>query len=332
MAALAPWQQRVLDSALAALDEGRLGHALLFAGAARLGKGEVADLLVARLLCRTPGPDRLACGHCRGCQLLAAGTHPDLARISFIPNDKGDKLRTEIIVDQMRELGHWFSLTPQMGGAQVALITPAHALNPSAANALLKTLEEPSRDRYLLLVTDRPGRLAATIRSRCQRLEFRLPPRAEAEAWLRARGHDAASLGPALDAARGHPGLAAEWLEEGGLALRREVLSDLNALARGRQTPVALAQRWLADDHTELRLRFASELAVDGAAQRLAAGPASGLELPADFQRLSAWFDAANRAREQLSLPVLRHDLALTGLLLEWRSMFSETAMQGARR
>lgn len=332
MTTLAPWQQRVFDGVLASLAEGRLGHALLFTGAPMMGKGRAVEMLARRLLCRTPGPDGLACGHCRGCELFAAGTHPDFKRVSFIPNDKGDKLRSELVVDQMRELGQWFSLTPQMGGAQVALITPAHAMNLNASNALLKTLEEPSRDRYLLLVTDRPGRLPATIRSRCQRLEFRPPGREEAIAWLRSQGHADQALESALDAARGHPGLAAQWLAEGGLELRRTVMADLNALASGKQPAVELAQRWLADDNAELRLRFAAELALDGATHRLAGGKAPGLTLPADFQKLSAWFDSMNRARDQLPVPALRHDLALAGLLLEWRSLFNDSGMQGARR
>ena len=332
MSGLAPWQQRVLDGALASLADGRLGHALLFSGAARMGKAEVAQQLAHRLLCPAPGADGLACGRCRACQLFAAGTHPDFKFTSFLPNDKGDKLRSELVVDQMRELGHWFSLTPQMGAAQVAMITPAHAMNPNAANALLKTLEEPSRDRYLLLVTDRPGRLPATIRSRCQRLEFRPPGRAEAVDWLRAQGHGEAALAPALHAARGHPGLASEWLATGGLELRRQVLADLNALSQARQSPIELAQQWLADEHAALRLRFAAELALDAAAARLGAGVPTGLTVSGDFQMLWAWFDGINRAREQLSQPSLRHDLALTALLLEWRSMSKATANHGARR
>ncbi|PZO10034.1 MAG: DNA polymerase III subunit delta' [Lysobacteraceae bacterium] len=332
MSGFAPWQQRVLDGALASLAEGRLGHALLFSGAAKMGKQEVAMRLSQRLLCPSPGADGLACGRCRACRLFAAGTHPDFKFTSYIPNDKGDKLRSELIVDQMRELGHWFSLTPQMGAAQVAMITPAHAMNINASNALLKTLEEPSRDRYLLLVTDRPGRLPATIRSRCQRLEFRPPGRAEAMGWLRAQGHGEATLAPALHAARGHPGLASDWLASGGLELRRQVLAELNALSQSRQSPIELAQQWLGDEHTALRLRFAAELALDAAAEQLGAGGATGLTVGADFQRLCAWFDGINRAREQLSVPALRHDLALAGLLLEWRSMSKATAIQGARR
>src|SRR5690606_11806612 len=144
-----------------------------------------------------------------------------------------------------RELGQWFALTSQMGGAQVAVIDPAHALNQSASNALLKTLEEPSRERYLLLVTEEPGKLPATILSRCQRLEFRTPPREEAEAWLAGQGVGAQAAARALDAARGHPGLAAAWLADDSLALRSAVATGLAAVADGRRTPVELATDWL---------------------------------------------------------------------------------------
>jgi DNA polymerase-3 subunit delta' len=127
----------------------------------------------------------------------------------------------------------------------------------------------------------------------------------------------------ALDAARGHPGLAAAWLDDDGLALRQAVATGLAALADGRQGPVELAAAWLADEHGALRLRFAAELVLDGLAHRLAGTPSPGLTLPGDFQKLSAWFDAANRLRGQLPIAGLRHDLALAGLLLEWRSLFT---------
>lgn len=327
--ALAPWQQRVYARAAAALAAGQLGHALLFGGAPLMGKGEVARRLAQRLLCAEPGAGDTACGRCRGCRLFLAGTHPDLRVVTFELTDKGDKYRSEILVDQVRELGAWFALTPQLGGAQVALITPAEAMNLAAANALLKTLEEPAGGRYLLLVSDRPGRLFATIRSRCQKLDFRVPPRPEAEAWLRAQGHPDPAA--ALDAARGHPGLAAHWLAQGALELRGAVLATLNGLATGRTLPVQAARDWLADEQAALRLRFAAELALDGAAHRLAGTASPGLTLPVDFQKLSTWFDRVNRLREQLPLPGLRHDLVLAGLMLEWRNLVRDSA-RGAGR
>ena len=196
-------------------------------------------------------------------------------------------------------------------------------MNTSASNALLKTLEEPAANRFLLIVTSRPVRLPATIRSRCQRLEFRLPATAEARAWLRVQGVNEADLDTALAAARGNPGLAAEWLGTGGLDVRREVVKQLNAVGAGRAGAIEVAQQWLADGQGELRLRFAADLALEAAAQQLgaAAGVAGGLTAPGDVSRISNWFDAINRTREQLRAP-LRNDLVLAGLLLEWRTMF----------
>jgi len=308
-AALAPWQQRVHDHVAAALDAGRLGHAQLFCGPAHMGKHAVALRLARRLMCTQPAAGGEACGHCRGCELMTAGSHPDFMDISFVPTKDGTKLRSEIVIEQIRALSGQLSLTPQYGGAQVAIIDPAEAINHAASNALLKTLEEPVPGRYLWLVTARPERLSATIRSRCQRLEFRLPPRDEARAWLRARGHAQKAADDALDAARGHPGLADAWLRDGGIALRREVATDLAKLARGELGAVEAAQRWTAGDDAAMRLRHAADLAL---------AEAANLTAPARIRKLAAWFDAANRTRELLQTTV-RADLAVAELLLAWR-------------
>ena len=339
MSTLAPWQQRMFDAALRSQAEGRLGHALLLTGPTALGKRDVAEALAKRLLCRAPRADGFACGQCRSCQLFPMQTvglattqsHPDLQRIGLEPNEKGDKLRTEITVEQIRKLGQWLALTPQLGGAQVAIIDAADLMNTACANALLKTLEEPSPNRYLLLVSSRPGRLPATVRSRCQRLEFRVPPSSEALVWLESRGLKADVAAAALEAARGNPGQAALWAAEGALQLRREVGEALVAIGNGRASPVETAQQWLGDERAELRLRFAAELALDAASApwRGAAAKTGGLTAPADFSRLSAWFDAVNRSREQLRAP-LRNDLVLAGLLQEWRTMF-EAGRSGGR-
>jgi DNA polymerase-3 subunit delta' len=329
----APWQQAIFDSAVQSHAKGRMGHALLLAGPASMGKRDVAEALAKRLLCASPRPDGFACGLCRSCQLFPAQeiglvttqAHGDLQRVGLEPNEKGDKLRTEISVEQIRRLGQWFSLTPQLGGAQVAIIEPADLMNISSSNALLKTLEEPSPNRYLLIVTSKPGRLPATIRSRCQRLEFKLPSTTEATAWLRSKGFPETDCALALLAARGNPGLAADWLVNGGLQIRLEVIKELNAVGAGLAGPIEIAQKWLSDESSELRLRIAAELSVEVSAQGLGAGNGrvAGLTAPADVSRISNWFDALNRTREQLRAP-LRHDLVLAGLLHEWRTMFEQ--------
>ena len=304
---LAPWQSRIEAQVAATLEAGRLGHAQLFCGPARLGKRDVAVRLARRVLCESPRGAE-ACGACRSCRLFEAGTHPDYRFVSFIPNREGTKLRTEIVIDQMRELSAQLSLTPQFGRAQVAIVDPADAINNAAANALLKTLEEPVPGRYLWLVTAHPARLSATIRSRCQRVEFRLPPLEEARAWLLAQGHAQGDVDEALQAAHGHPGLADDWLRNGGLDLRRHVAADLQKVARGEATAQEVAQQWAGDEHADLRLRHAADLVVERA---------RGLTDPRAARSLATWFDKANRSRELLRTTV-RADLVLMELLTAW--------------
>ncbi len=181
--ALAPWQQRAHDQAMATLAAGRLGHALLLSGPAGLGKRTVVERLTTYVL-----SGGAPAAEARNRPLIAAGTHPDLHVVSFVPNKEGTRLRTEIVIEQIRELGQQLALTPQYGQAQVAIIDPADALNTAACNALLKTLEEPAPGRYLWLVSARPGRLPATIRSRCQRLKSACP--LVAKHWAGCRGRD----------------------------------------------------------------------------------------------------------------------------------------------
>lgn len=302
----APWQQRAFDHALSTLEADRLSHGLLICGPAGLGKRAVAERLAHHLLCGG-APDPTS----RNAQLIAAGTHPDLSLVSFIFNKEGTRLRTEIVIEQIRALSQKLSMTPQYGVAQVAIITPADAVNRAACNALLKTLEEPAAGRFLWLVSDQPSRLPATIRSRCQRLEIRLPPSDESLAWLGRQGHAPAASAEALAAARGHPGLADEWLREGGMSLRKGVALDLLRLGRGELGVVETAQKWAADEHAELRLRHAADLA-------LAQAGTDGLTDSARLHKLATWFDAANRARDLLRTTV-RSDLVVADLLLAWR-------------
>jgi DNA polymerase-3 subunit delta' len=245
--------------------------------------------------------------------LFAAGTHPDLVTLSFGLRKDGVQ-RSEIVVDQIRELSARLAMSSQFGGWQVALIDPADAMNAAAANALLKTLEEPSAQTMLILLADAPWRMPQTIRSRCQRIEFHLPDEAQALAWLQAEGvRDAAA---ALNAAGGNPGLARVWTQEGALDRRLEVRKDLTALAAGRGQPMEVVKRWLDNEPTQ-RLWFAAQAAADEIKARAAAGTGP-LASALDVEALGHWYNAANRTRESLRGP-LRGDLLLLELLAQWR-------------
>ncbi|HEY9132440.1 MAG TPA: DNA polymerase III subunit delta' [Dyella sp.] len=307
-----PWHAEHWQRVQARRARGAMPHALLLAGPAGLGKRDFLLRLVRGLLCQQAVGGE-ACGLCRSCQLFAAGTHPDYVSLSYGLRKDGVQ-RSEIVVDQIRELSARLSMASQFGGWQIATIDPADAMNAAAANALLKTLEEPSPQTLLLLVADAPWRLPQTIRSRCQRIEFQLPSHEEALAWLTAEG--VADAAAALDAANGNPGLARRWAEEGALARRQEVRRDLAALAGGRGETMEVVRRWL-DNEPEQRLWFAAQAAADEARAKAGAavGPcASGL----DREALDDWYAAANRTREALRGP-LRSDLLLLELLARWR-------------
>jgi DNA polymerase-3 subunit delta' len=307
-----PWQTAHWARLQASRQRGALAHALLVCGAAGLGKRAFVQHFVHGLLCSEP-VDGEPCAHCRSCLLIAAGSHPDLVSLSFGLRKDGVQ-RSEIVVDQIRELSARLSMSSQFGGWQVAMIDPADAMNPAAANALLKTLEEPAAQTMLVLLADAPWRLPQTIRSRCQRVELQLPAEAGALAWLQAEGvRDPAG---ALAAAGGNPGLARTWADEGALERRQEVRQDLAALAAGRGQPTEVVKRWL-DNEPAQRLWFAAQAIADEIRVRAAAG-AGPLVSAMDVDALGRWYDATNRTREALRGP-LRADLLLLELLAQWR-------------
>ncbi len=230
-----PWHE-TLWSMLTGQFE-RLPHALLLHGRPGLGKHAFAMQLAQTLLCAQPQAS-VACGKCHGCQLFAAGTHPDLSFIGIMEDAKS------ITIDQIRALGEFLSLRPHSAARKVVIISPAEAMNLNAANGLLKLLEEPPLGCLLLLVTSHPARLPATIRSRCSRLLFKAPERGVGLAWLRARASRTDEPERFLEMAGGAPLLAEVLVQEGFSQDRVKLLQDLDGLRIGREEPVACAARW----------------------------------------------------------------------------------------
>jgi DNA polymerase-3 subunit delta' len=160
---------------------GRHGHAYLFEGPAGVGKRQVASAFLARLACRGEATARGdACGVCPSCAALQRGTHPDLTTIA--------RDGSFIKIDQVREALKWLRFDPVQGRIKGILIEGADTLNEAAANALLKTLEEPPSATVFVLVTARPQTLLETIRSRCQVLRFAELPAGDVAALLTAAG------------------------------------------------------------------------------------------------------------------------------------------------
>lgn len=306
---LPPWCEGLWQNLAARAAKGSLPHALLLCGPAGLGKRALAEAFVRARLCESLRDGR-ACGSCRACRLLAAGTHPDRVLVTFEENPRPPhKLRTEIVVDQVRALSSRLAMSSQLGGRQVAVIDPAEAMNASAQNALLKTLEEPTDASLIVLIADQPWRLTPTIRSRCQRIDFVVPQPGVALAWLATRGVTHADA--VLAAAGGNPGQAWLLAEQGGMQRRQGVARDLLAMAAGKGDARAIGRTW-ADDEPAQRLEQASRL-LEGAMRSLAQATRTGFDPGWDAATLVAASQRADQLRLQVIGP-LRNDLAL----FEW--------------
>ena len=235
------WQQLV-DQAVGA----RLPHALLLSGHAGTGKALFAEALAAYLLCAQPVEGQ-ACGCCKGCHLRMAGSHPDIIRVE--PESKSRVIK----VDQIRALKEFCAKTSQLSGYKVIILRPADALNISAANALLKDLEEPRPNTVFILVSDQPSQIVATIRSRCHQLTLSAPTFDQAKAWLAEQiASDDEELFALLSMAENAPLRAMELYEKSALEQRKNIYRGLAEVQRGKSHPVAIAQSW--QDYEPLEL------------------------------------------------------------------------------
>lgn len=262
-----------------ALARGRLHHAWLLTGPQGLGKAAFAWRAAARLL---GAPDFNASEDHPAVRLMLAGSHPDFMKMELEEREKG-VLRREITVDQARKLPEFFSKAPAIAPYRVAIIDAADDLNPNAANAVLKTLEEPSGRGVILLVSHAPGRLLPTIRSRCRRLVFAPWPEADLADLLRRQG-----LAPDLAAmAEGSPGRAMELAERGVGEIDRQVAALLDAAGPKRLEAIQAMADGLRGEAGKIRFGLIVERLAAAARDRALAGGAAGEGWALAWQKLS---------------------------------------------
>jgi DNA polymerase-3 subunit delta' len=194
-----PWNQPILQSLSARA--GRLPHALLINGVQGVGKLALAERVAQFIMCEAESGAK-PCGRCDGCRWFLVGNHPDFLRpepeaLAKLPEPNEDepaparktaKPSTEIKVDQIRAVAGFLGLRSSRGRMRVALVHPAEDMNLSAANALLKGLEEPPAGAMFLLVSHRPSQLPPTIRSRCVAVPVSVPAHKVALDWLSGQG------------------------------------------------------------------------------------------------------------------------------------------------
>ena len=229
------WQGSQWQHLIKILNQDKLPHALLFEGIEGTGKLDFAQAFANRLLCDGAEND-FACGHCKRCQLLIAGSHPDYKVIS--PEEKSKVIK----VDQIRSMVDFVNKKSQFSGFKVIIINPAEAMNISSSNALLKSLEEPGEKTVFLLVSHRPSSLMATIRSRCQKIVFPHPNESLSINWLDQQGVSASKA--LLSVAGGAPLKALSLENSSVLEQRQDMLDALLKLRKQELDPVVVARQW----------------------------------------------------------------------------------------
>ena len=306
---LPPWLEIPYAGLIADFDSGRLPHALLIHGPGGWGETGLAEALALRLI------------ECASKDASAATiAHPDLRWI--VPEGAGEQIKIETV----RAVAEFIVRTPQNAPRKVAVITSADAMNGHSANALLKTLEEPPPDSYLILVSDSLRDLLPTLRSRCRLVPVR-PPTADATLeWIRER---AAAANPEQ--------IAALCFEYGGAPYRvvaaierdeQPICAALCSVAAGQTNPLSLAEAWAKEAPAELIDRWMRYVGRAIETRRTTNGPIDepvtrAVEKASDRQLFSLWEQLA-RDRQLLrgtTNPNAR--LLYETRLLAWRNLTS---------
>ncbi|MGR9105345.1 MAG: DNA polymerase III subunit delta' [Gammaproteobacteria bacterium] len=320
---LYPWQESIWRELLTYVETQRIPHALLIQGPEGIGKLHLALSFANYLLCTGAKSTEHRCGRCDACRWLDAGTHPDLIRVE--PPDAGKA----IPIDKIRELTEALALSAQYGRYRIVIIRPADRLNSAAANALLKTLEEPGQGTVIMLLAARPGNLPATIKSRCQRLEVPLPDRRLALSWLRQEGLNG-NPQALLAISGGAPLKARDLGESGCLEQRDAVFASWREIAANQVDPVIIAETLTALALPEV-LRWISSWTIDMIRLGLVptapylANPDLRPALQAEAQKLDLkelfrFYERLIRSTARIDSP-LNVQLLLESILIEWYSL-----------
>lgn len=319
-----PWQQKLWENFSFRIQSNQLPHALLFSGITGMGKSQFALHLIQTLLCHHKNKDHADC-NCRNCHLIQTKVHPNLL---WVTSEKKDHA---IKIDQVRAVSEFCQQSSLSGEYKMAVLCDAHTMNRHSANALLKTLEEPSSQTILCLITDQYGLLPATIKSRCQRIEFHTPEHHLALTWLQKKLGDTQNQAALLlSLARGAPLKAFEMTHDDTLSVRDDIYQSLYSLIFKKHDPIQLALK-LMDTVTPIQLiDFILSWLMD--LLRLQLNTEDKLILNQDYQsqlkeliflvpskRILSLFDYIKMQRQQLVQGInLNKQLLLESIFIQW--------------
>lgn len=322
-----PWLGQYWEELVYRHRRAGLPHALMLTGRTGLGKGALAIQLAEWLLCQRAldtGLDQ-ACGQCHSCQLWKAGNHPDV--IACQPEEGSRQIR----VDDVRKVNDFLHQTPQISQCQVVMLHPAEVLNTNAANALLKTLEEPSGESFILLQSERFGSVLPTIRSRCQRVDLKTPEMSHVIRWVMDQGFTEEQAGAALARVNGSPLQALAWLEKDMGRTHESWMQGLLAWTSGRSRLAELVEGWKKEELEEI-LHWLVHLCTDLMKLQLGADAPSIGDSTRQLSALkvldkNSLLTVHDKAFENLSLirsgiSSINRQLLLESLMIDWREMY----------
>ncbi len=306
-----PWLADHWSFFLRRFQQQRLAHAMMVEGPAGCAKNALARAMVASLLCTESVSE--ACGQCRSCELLKGGAHPDYFEIQ--PQEEGKAIK----VDQVRTLIASLDLTASISHRKVAYIHPADAMNTSSANALLKSLEEPAGETVLILVSDNPGRLPVTIRSRCQSIAVSQPDNKVVLDWLKLNSSSSNDdLAAAIQAAGRSPLRALQYLGSSELEAFAQIREGLTTLLQ-RPAAVSMVSSGLNELNPVDLWRWLS-LCTGDVIKSMMSGSSPGWLADTSKLRDKTLLDLQKQAdiNRQLSSTPVRGDLLLQDWLIRW--------------
>jgi DNA polymerase-3 subunit delta' len=330
---LYPWQHDLWTNIVRRHRKNGLPHALLVSGPAGIGKHNLSLNIARWLLCQSPAKNDYnedACGQCHSCQLWAAGSHPDFM---LCQPEEGSR---QIRIDNVRKVNSMIFQTPQISQCQVVIIKPIDVMNTNAANALLKTLEEPPGESFLLLETERFGSVLPTIRSRCQRISLSIPAYNESLAWFIGTGVAEQDARRALQRNGNAPARAQQWLSSGIGEVQEQWVAQLMGWTKRQAQLGKVADAWLKLEFSDVitwfyhvscdMMKMASSGDAGCAAEHLTfAEPVTEISgyVAVDKTKLITFQQKLQRILGQILSGAAHHNKSLTieVLLLEWQEL-----------
>lgn len=242
-----PWFESALAAIETRVEADYLHHGILLCGSSGIGKFGFAQAIAKTLLCMNPNNGK-ACSRCKACLLLAAGSHPDL---HLVESDK------QIGIDAIRHVSNTLNQTAQIGHSKVCIIRHAHRMTEAASNALLKTLEEPTPNTYLLLITESQHAMLPTLLSRTEKVLLQGPTEAETLHWL--RSHDQPEVPELLlRLFSSSPYLIKKLLVDPSLPDMSQLKQDIIAVGSNPAGALSLAKKW--EQHAHILMQVCADL------------------------------------------------------------------------